>query len=117
MGGSSPRSDVPHFMVIEVEPGDRQVGSRPGRLLLDRYEFPQLIQHTDPIALRVPHRVAEKDAALDVLGGMVKQSSEPRSVKYIVTQYQGNGVISDMAGGNQERIRNPPGLVLLRISQ
>lgn len=59
MAGAQPFGNFYCARIVEIEPGDSVIGTRPGGLLLDVEGSALGIQHHDPVAFGISDPVAE----------------------------------------------------------
>jgi hypothetical protein len=93
------------IIVVHVQAGDGQVGFRLRRLLLDRNQPTAGVTLADAVPLRVPHRVAEQHTPVDAGGRRLQGLRETLAVEDVVAQHQGDRVVADVVGADDERPR------------
>jgi len=93
------------IIVVHVQAGDGQVGFRLRRLLLDRNQPTAGVTLADAVPLRVPHRVAEQHTPVDAGGRRLQGLRETLAVEDVAAQHQGDRVVADVVGADDERPR------------
>src|SRR5699024_5997917 len=95
------------MLVVEVQPGDRLVGTWVRRLLRYGQQVPCVVHFPDTIALWVADRVAEQGGALQVGYFALETIGETQAVEDVIAEYQRDGVVTDELPTDHEGLCQP----------
>ena len=109
--------DVDHVVVVEVQPGDREVALRLARLLLDADRASRRVELDHAVALGVEHVVGEHRRARAVRVGGAQLRLQIVAPEQVVAQHQAARARADEIAADAKRLRQSVGRRLHRVLQ
>ena len=94
--------DGDHVVVVEIEAGDRPVGTGAGGLLLDRGRPPGAVEGDDAVTPGVGNAMAEHRRPGPSGGGAAQLAGEAAAVEDVVAQGEGAAIVADEVAPDQE---------------
>ena len=113
--GLSALGDLDDARIVKIEAGHRPVRLGSGGFLFDRYGSAGGIEFNHPVALRIGHVIGEHSCALIASRRPAKLLAQTRAVENVVAKDEHRRLAADERLADNESLRQPVRLGLLRI--